>query len=219
MNKIKEFIQKIEFKKLFKYISLSILITYMILNIYNLWGGVSMYTSNTENSEKLEQHFQMIQEIIQSNKRNADEQLEMKDGGVKNEYVVLRSKYPESIACLQTGKRFLSDDISALYMSFIIGITIGIAIYMYTKFNKIWTLSIGYLVLGIILFALYLIDINIMVVSFNTDLMGTEYTAGIIDDTSLFILSIIGISLIVIKILKNFYTAKKLNKLIEKKAD
>lgn len=214
MAKIKESLINFKYIKLAQYIAISILVTFMLLNI---WSSEVMihdikcyYVMNTE----IDYSNLSSKQIREIEKIKAQEKSVGEYASTYNETLFLNqtdSSVQEtklqmySYNCVQT--------ISLLIDSCICGILIGIVIYMYKNLKSILKLTLGYLI--IIISAVF---INKFVFfSMYIDFLGDKGLVIIPDaefEMSMYILLLV-ISLTIVKFIKDKFTTRKLNNLIK----
>ncbi len=215
MAKIKESLINFKYIKLAQYIAISILVTFMLLNI---WSSEVMihdikcyYVMNTE----IDYSNLSSKQIREIEKIKAQEKSVGEYASTYNETLFLNqtdSSVQEtklqmySYNCVQT--------ISLLIDSCICGILIGIVIYMYKNLKSILKLTLGYLI--IIISAVF---INKFVFfSMYIDFLGDKGLVIIPDaefEMSMYILLLLVISLTIVKFIKDKFTTRKLNNLIK----
>lgn len=215
MAKIKESLINFKYIKLEQYIAISILVTFMLLNI---WSSEVMihdikcyYVMNTE----IDYSNLSSKQIREIEKIKAQEKSVGEYASTYNETLFLNqtdSSVQEtklqmySYNCVQT--------ISLLIDSCICGILIGIVIYMYKNLKSILKLTLGYLI--IIISAVF---INKFVFfSMYIDFLGDKGLVIIPDaefEMSMYILLLLVISLTIVKFIKDKFTTRKLNNLIK----
>lgn len=122
--------------------------------------------------------------------------------------------YTEAMNSIHNNLYLLGTQVDILVYSIYIGLSIGLLLYMYSKFKNSIKLFVGY-----ILFVLLLLVINnyLYFPSFEISLFSHYFTNDSfwIDDSSMFIVVSLAILLITIKVIKNKLTIQKLNKMVK----
>lgn len=214
MEGIKEFIKKHKVIKLLKYISVSTVIIYFLFSVIEVTSKAIFFNQMISNNQELEENLQMIQEGVRSAKEDADDQLQ-KDDGLKNDYIKMRSKYPESVVVMRNIISQWNEQAVLIVFSIVSGIFAGILIYLYKNLDSFSKYIVGVVVILAILVIIFALNIQVHIFPFNNDLMSIGYTTPIVGSFALGFTIATIIIITAIKILMNIFDKKKMNKLIK----